>query len=107
MPYEDVPDGNVLLAALRPAERERVLPELTEMQMDRGAVLCEAGEIVRYAWFPCNGAVAAFTVPVEHEGGVETAMVGREGVADHNRDLGENRATLQVQRRPIRLIRGA
>ncbi|MES2034064.1 MAG: Crp/Fnr family transcriptional regulator [Pseudomonadota bacterium] len=75
----DVGQGNRLLAALRPADREAIERRLTPMDFKRGDVLHHAGDVVRYAWFPCDRALASFVVTGEDGTTIETALVGREG----------------------------
>ena len=72
-------DGNRLLGALHPADRERIMPRLTRIDCERGHVLHHAGEVVRYAWFPCGPSLATFVVSLEPGVVIEAAMVGREG----------------------------
>lgn len=72
-------DGNRLLAALRKEDLELMAPHLTRTDCARGAVLHRAGDVVRYAWFPCGPALATFVVALEPGVVVEAAMIGREG----------------------------
>lgn len=71
--------GNRLLAALRPSDREAIERRLTPVEFKRGDALHHAGDIVRYAWFPCGQALASFVVTGEDGTTIETALVGREG----------------------------
>jgi CRP-like cAMP-binding protein len=74
-----IEQGNRLLAALHPADREMIERRLTSLQLKRGHVLHHAGDIVRYAWFPCGRALASFVVTGEEGTTIETALIGREG----------------------------
>lgn len=75
-----MPDGlNRLIAALRPEDRERLTPRLTACACERGDILHRAGDVVRYAWFPCGPSLATFVVALEPGSVIEAAMIGREG----------------------------
>jgi hypothetical protein len=71
--------GNHLLRALRPSDLERLAPHLSSWTFERGKLLHRAGDVVRYAWFPCGPSLVTFVVALEPGTVVETAMVGREG----------------------------
>lgn len=70
---------NRLLGALKPEDLERLRPHLLAFDGQRGAVLHRAGDVVRFAWFPCGAALATFAVALEPGVVVEAAMIGREG----------------------------
>ncbi|MCK9541630.1 MAG: Crp/Fnr family transcriptional regulator [Novosphingobium sp.] len=72
-------EGNGLLAALRPQELALLAPHLSAIDFDKESILFDAGEIVRFAYFPRWSAIAGFTVVVEDGQAVETLMVGMEG----------------------------
>lgn len=72
-------NANRLLGALRPVDLERLSPRLTACEFEAGHVLHRAGDVVRYAWFPCGPSLATFVVTLEPGVIVEAAMVGREG----------------------------
>lgn len=74
-----IEEGNRLLMALRPADREAIERRLTPFEFERDHMLHQAGDIVRYAWFPCDRALASFVVNGEDGTTIETALVGREG----------------------------
>jgi len=74
-----IEQGNRLLGALRPSDREIIERRLTPMEFKRGHILHRAGDVVRYAWFPCDRALASFVVSGEDGTTIETALVGREG----------------------------
>ncbi|WAC47951.1 Crp/Fnr family transcriptional regulator [Asticcacaulis sp. SL142] len=68
-----------LLNALRPADLALLEPHLERVYVDAGTVLVEAGDTVKYAWFPCGPTLVSFLVLLEDARGVETALIGREG----------------------------
>lgn len=71
--------ANRLLAALEPKDYARLAPSLETVDLQRGKVLYESGEIVRYAYFPHDAVVSL--VAVMNDGGtVEMAVFGREAV---------------------------
>lgn len=72
-------EGSNLLGALRPKDRALLKPFVTECQLSAGETLYEPGELVRFAYFPRDGALAVFLVLMENGEAVETTMVGREG----------------------------
>ncbi|MFL1461024.1 Crp/Fnr family transcriptional regulator [Roseococcus sp. DSY-14] len=70
---------NNLLSLLRPADHALLRPHLEAVTLEVGTVLFQAGDEVRWAHFPCGGALVAFQVGLEDGHEVETALVGREG----------------------------
>lgn len=68
-----------LLEALRPQDRELLLPRLSEVRLETGKILYDPGETVDYCYFPRGGAIASFFVLLDSGVVVETLMVGREG----------------------------
>ncbi len=70
---------NLWIAALDPADRERIEPHLEEREVARGQMLYDAGEAVDQVWFPIKGVVSLMTV-LPDDKMVETAAIGREGL---------------------------
>ena len=80
---------NLWIAALDPADRERIKPYLEEREVARGQMLYDAGEAVDQVWFPIKGVVSLMTV-LPDDKTVETAAIGREGLVTrigHQRDV--------------------
>lgn len=73
-----VPKANRLFDALSADGRERLRPYADLVDLSKGRVLCEAGEVPRYAFFPLNGMVSLLASTDEGQA-VEVAMVGRDG----------------------------
>lgn len=72
--------GNRLLAAVDPNALRELQPLLTEIRLDHGRVLFEAGAPIDYVYFPCDGMISL--VSEMRDGSVaETATIGREGAA--------------------------
>ena len=73
------PDQNHLLAAMPPAEFERVAPHLELVAMPLGEMLYEPGGQLKHAYFPTTAIVSLHYV-TESGASAETAGVGNEGV---------------------------
>jgi CRP-like cAMP-binding protein len=71
--------GSNLLAVMDPADRDRIEPDLAEVELRAGTVLYEAGEVVRDCYFPRGAALASYVVDLGQGQAIEAAMVGREG----------------------------
>lgn len=69
---------NSLLDAFEEASRERIDPYLEKLEVKLGDVICEAGGILEYAYFP-DGAVLSLLTVLENGTAIETANIGREG----------------------------
>ena len=73
------PSQNHLLAALPPAEFERLAPDLEFVPMLLGEILYEPGGQLQHAFFPITAIVSLHYV-MESGASAETAGVGNEGV---------------------------
>ena len=98
----DSPQGlkkNFLLAALPPAEVERLAPQLELVQMLLGDVLYEPGGPLQYVYFPIT-AIVSLQYMTEDGASAEVAGVGNEGMLGVSLFLGgnttTNRATVQT-----------
>jgi CRP-like cAMP-binding protein len=70
--------SNRLLGALETASRRRIDPCLEPIELKLGAIVCEAGGILKHAYFP-QGAVLSLLTVLENGSAIETANIGREG----------------------------
>jgi CRP-like cAMP-binding protein len=70
---------NRLLAALEPNDLALLEPHLELVDLKRGQVLYEAGDIVRHAYFPHDAIISLVNV-MEDGDTVEVGIFGREGV---------------------------
>jgi CRP-like cAMP-binding protein len=70
--------SNQLLSALTPASRARIAPHLKPVKYKLGAIVCEAGGLLKHAYFP-EGAVLSLLTVLENGSAIETANIGREG----------------------------
>jgi CRP-like cAMP-binding protein len=103
--------SNQLLGALEPASRKRIDPHLEPIELKLGAVVCEAGGLLKHAYFP-QGAVLSLLTVLENGSAIETANIGREGAfglfaAMYSR-VSYNRCIVQLEGRmarcPIELL---
>jgi CRP-like cAMP-binding protein len=60
------------------ASRERIEAHLEPIKLELGAVLCEAGGLLKHAYFP-QGSVLSLLTVLEDGSAIETANIGREG----------------------------
>ena len=79
MPSPDQPQQNHLLAALSPAERERLYPHLQLVPMPLGKVLYESGDLLRHVYFPTDSIISLLYV-MEDGASAEISVVGNEGL---------------------------
>jgi CRP-like cAMP-binding protein len=70
--------GNRLLAAMEADSRARIEPHLEPVVLKLGEVVCDAGGLLKHAYFP-QGAVLSLLTVLENGSAVETANIGREG----------------------------
>jgi CRP-like cAMP-binding protein len=70
--------SNRLLDALETASRKRIEPYLEPIKLKLGAVVCDAGGLLKHAYFP-EGAVLSLLTVLENGSAIETANIGREG----------------------------
>jgi len=73
------PQHNHLLAALPPAARERIYPQLQLVEMPLGTVLYEPGDLLRHVYFPIDCIVSLLYV-MESGASAEISVVGNEGL---------------------------
>jgi CRP-like cAMP-binding protein len=70
---------NHLLAALPAADGERLAPHLQLVEMPRGKVVYEPGDVLRYAYFPKDCIVSLLYV-LEDGASTEISIVGNDGL---------------------------
>ena len=71
--------GNHLLAALPPPAQARLFPALELIALPLGMVLYEAGDALRYVYFPIDSIVSLLYV-MESGASAEISVVGNEGL---------------------------
>jgi CRP-like cAMP-binding protein len=69
---------NRLLGALEPASRKRIVPHLEPISFKLGDMVCDAGGLLKHAYFPQDSVLSLLTV-LENGAAIETANIGREG----------------------------
>jgi CRP-like cAMP-binding protein len=70
--------SNRLHAALEASSRKRIDSHLEPVNLKLGALVCEAGGLLKHAYFP-QGAVLSLLTVLENGSAIETANIGREG----------------------------
>jgi CRP-like cAMP-binding protein len=71
--------NNQLLAALSPEAKDRIFPHLEAIPMPLGKILYEAGDPIRYVYFPADCIVSLLYV-MENGASAEISVVGYEGL---------------------------
>jgi CRP-like cAMP-binding protein len=84
--------GNAVLAGLADDDLTRLLPCLTEVELDLGRVLHPAGQPVEVVYLPLLGVVSV-VADLAPDQAVETATIGREGVVGLSVFLGADGPT--------------
>jgi CRP-like cAMP-binding protein len=74
----DAAHRNKLLGALGAASRKRIDPHLEPVKLKLGDIVCDAGSLLKHAYFP-EGAVLSLLTVLENGSAIETANIGREG----------------------------
>src|SRR5476649_1197386 len=74
----DIAQSNLLFRALEPASRKRIGAHLEPIKLKLGDIVCEAGGVLKHAYFPQGGVLSLLTV-LENGSAIETANIGREG----------------------------
>ena len=100
-----VVQSNQLLGALEVESRKRITPHLEQVDLKLGAVVCEAGGLLKHAYFP-QGSVLSLLTVLENGSAIETANIGREGAfglfaAMYSR-VSFNRCIVQLEGRMVR-----
>jgi CRP-like cAMP-binding protein len=97
--------SNQLLGALEVTSRNRIDPHLERITLKLGALVCEAGGLLKHAYFP-EGSVLSLLTVLENGSAIETANIGREGAfglfaAMYSR-VSFNRCIVQLEGRMVR-----
>ena len=103
---DDTPKQNLILAALPPADYQRLLPHLELVEMGLGHSLYESGGHLQYVYFPIEGIVSLLYVTLKGNS-AELAVVGCEGMIGVSLFMGgvttPNRAVVQSACKAYRL----
>jgi CRP-like cAMP-binding protein len=106
MPRPHKPLENRLLAALPPAEYERVLPQLQEVSFSLGEVVYEFGGHLEYVFFPTTS-IVSLLYTMENGTSAEMGLTGNDGVVGIALFMGggtmPNRAVVQSAGGAVRM----
>lgn len=69
---------NQLLGAMEPESRKRIEAQLEPVDFKLGQMVCDAGGLLKHAYFP-QGSVLSLLTVLESGEAIETANIGREG----------------------------
>jgi CRP-like cAMP-binding protein len=96
---QPIPQPNHLLASLPRRDLAVLLPHLSVIDLPQSTVLFEMGQPIKLIYFPHSG-VVSLVVPLASGEMIETAMVGRDGVAGGASVLSSNialqKAVMQI-----------
>lgn len=81
------PSCNRVLASLSPADAALLSPWLKLVSLEQGALLADIGDEIEHVYFPHSGMISLLSVTKSGRG-VETAIIGREGVIGAMAGLG-------------------
>lgn len=89
------PFQNQLIERLPRKEKSRFLGLCEDVELIMSTVLCESGEVTRYAYFPTTGIISLVTA-IDGHPVLEVGMVGQEGMLGAQLALGVGRAPLHA-----------
>ncbi|MCR5873067.1 Crp/Fnr family transcriptional regulator [Phenylobacterium sp. J426] len=69
---------NSLLEALPPSDYALIAPHLTQVELERGRLLYDPGDVVDVVYFPHDGVISLMTL-MENGAAIESATIGPEG----------------------------
>jgi len=78
-PNQVVPATNRLLSALPPRDREHLLANCEEIELNFGEVLYRPGEPISYVYFP-TGSYISLVTAINGAAGLEVRLTGNEGM---------------------------
>jgi CRP-like cAMP-binding protein len=97
---------NRLLRSLAPADLAALQPHLRKAELKRGVVLHRPREVIERVYFPLSGMISLLVVMRTGEA-IETAVIGREGVAGGSVASGEGesygQAIVQIAGRALEI----
>src|ERR1700749_927923 len=100
------PSQNRLLAALDVEDLQLLIPRLTPVTLEKGALLYDPGDLVDAVYFPDDCVISLMTL-MESGAAIESATIGREGglglMAAVSPRPSRGRASVQVPGRARRI----
>jgi CRP-like cAMP-binding protein len=96
---------NHILRALPPRELKFIVPQLKAVDLEKGAVLFEAGEPLPHVFFPA-GAMASYLSSTSEGQTIEVCVIGNEGIIGGSSllfDIAAFRAVVQIAGPAFRL----
>jgi CRP-like cAMP-binding protein len=97
---------NRLLAALPREDFDALQPNLVLMDMEKGRLISDPGDLITYVYFPTDTVVSIMTL-LESGEAIESATIGREGayglLAAVSPRKAQSRAIIQVPGRAMRV----
>src|SRR5688500_13607591 len=74
-------ERNSILRSLTPDDHARVMEHATTVPLRLRQDLVEAGEPIRYVWFPQSGMLSIVNDMQDDKTTIEVGVIGREGIA--------------------------
>jgi CRP-like cAMP-binding protein len=100
------PIENRILALIPKDEYVHIQPDLTPVRLPQGKTLWNAGDSIRYAYFPLSGMISLIST-TDKGSSVEVGMIGSEGLAGISTilkfDNSPYQATVQIQTAALRI----
>lgn len=69
---------NSLLEALPPSDYDTIIPHLAQVELERGRLLYDPGDVIDTIYFPHDGVISLMTL-MENGAAIESATIGPEG----------------------------
>lgn len=95
MPARRCAPSSRLLAAVPPAERERILAACTKVELVLGRIVHEEGALIRHVYFPIESYISMLAT-VDDRSTLEVGMIGDEGLCGYTVALGNSIAPLRA-----------
>lgn len=99
-PDNRVEPANLLLAALPPKDRRRLIAGCETVELVFAEIICEAGDRIEQVYFPLDSFIS-LVAPIDGHPGLEVGMVGNEGMLGITLTLGVDISPLHA------LVQGA
>jgi len=98
--FDEIIHKNQLLGAFEPGARERIMSHLQPVAFALGSIVCEAGGLLKHAYFP-EGCVLSLLTVLDNGSEIECGNIGREGAfglfAAMYSGVSFNRCTVQLE----------